>query len=314
VSGDHYDVLVIGSGPGGATTAARVAETGRRVLLLERGDYLPRERDNWDSRAVFGDGKYLAEETLYDLHDRPFRPELHYYVGGNSKVYGAALFRLPPGDFGEVRHPDGVAPAWPLTYEDLEPYYVRAEHLFWVHGRHGEDPFVGHSSRDYRYPPVRHEPRIQQLSDDLADLGLHPFHLPMGVRLTQDDQGGTTRDSPCIRCDRVDGFPCLTGAKADAESAVLRPALAAHPNLTLLTGTTAERLLTDASGAWSPAWPPRCRTAPGTSSPRASSCSPPGPSCPRPCCSSRRTVNTRTAWRTPRTRSAGTTCGTTTWP
>jgi choline dehydrogenase-like flavoprotein len=248
VSGDHYDVLVIGSGPGGATTAARVAETGRRVLLLERGDYLPRERDNWDSRAVFGDGKYLADETLYDLHDRPFRPELHYYVGGNSKVYGAALFRLPPGDFGEVRHPDGVAPAWPLTYEDLEPYYVRAEHLFWVHGRHGEDPFAGHSSQDYRYPPVRHEPRIQQLSDDLADLGLHPFHLPMGVRLTQDDQGGITRDSPCIRCDRVDGFPCLTGAKADAESAVLRPALAAYPNLTLLTRTTAERLLTDASG------------------------------------------------------------------
>ena len=107
---DHYDVLVIGSGPGGATTAARVAETGKRVLLLERGDLLPRERDNWDSRAVFGDAKYTADETFYDLHDRPFRPELHYYVGGNSKVYGAALFRLLPADFGEVRHRGGVAP------------------------------------------------------------------------------------------------------------------------------------------------------------------------------------------------------------
>ena len=106
---DHYDVLVIGSGPGGATTAARVAETGRRVLLLERGDFLRRERDNWDSRAVFGDGKYTADETFYDRRDRPFRPELHYYVGGNSKVYGAALLRLLPADFGEVRHPDGVA-------------------------------------------------------------------------------------------------------------------------------------------------------------------------------------------------------------
>jgi len=154
MSGDHYDVLVIGSGPGGATTAARVAETGKRVLILERGDFLPRERDNWDSRAVFGAAKYTADETFYDLRDRPFRPELHYCVGGNSKVYGAALVRLLPSDFGEVRHPDGIAPAWPLSYDDMEPYYVRAEHLFWVHGKHGEDPFAGVSSKDYRYPPV----------------------------------------------------------------------------------------------------------------------------------------------------------------
>jgi choline dehydrogenase-like flavoprotein len=169
---DHYDVLVVGSGPGGATTAARVAETGKRVLLLERGDFLPREQDNWSSRAVFGDGKYTAGETFYDRHDRPFRPGLHYYVGGNSKVYGAALFRLLPGDFGVVRHPVGVAPAWPLSYGDMEPYYVRAEHLFWVYGKHGEDPFAGVSSRDYKYPPVRHEPRIQQLSDGLRKLGM----------------------------------------------------------------------------------------------------------------------------------------------
>ncbi len=245
---DHYDVLVIGSGPGGATTAARVAETGKRVLILERGDFLPRERDNWSSRAVFGDAKYTADETFYDLRDRPFRPELHYYVGGNSKVYGAALFRLLPTDFGEVQHPDGVAPAWPLSYQDMEPCYVRAEHLFWVHGKHGEDPFAGVSSKDYEYPPVQHEPRIQQLSDGLEKLGLHPFHLPLGVRLTQDAHGRATTDSRCIRCDRVDGFPCLVGAKADAEWAVVRPALAAHPNLALMTRTTVERLLTDTGG------------------------------------------------------------------
>ena len=245
---DHYDVLVVGSGPGGATTAARVAETGKRVLILERGDFLPRERDNWNSRAVFGDAKYTANETFYDLHDRPFRPELHYYVGGNSKVYGAALCRLLPADFGEVQHPNGVAPAWPLDYEDMEPYYARAEHLFWVHGRHGEDPFAGPSSHDYKHPPVPHEPRIQQLSDDLEKLGLHPFHLPLGVQLSLDADGRVTRDSPCIRCDRVDGFPCLLGAKADAETAVIRPALAAHPNLTMMTKTTVERLLTDPGG------------------------------------------------------------------
>jgi choline dehydrogenase-like flavoprotein len=245
---DHYGVLVIGSGPGGATTAARVAETGQRVLLLERGDFLPRERDNWNSQVVFGDTKYTADETFYDLHERPFRPELHYYVGGNSKVYGAALFRLLPSDFGEVRHPNGAAPAWPLNYKDMEPYYVRAEHLFWVHGTHGEDPFAGFSSQEYEYPPVRHEPRIQQLSDGLGKLGMHPFHLPLGVHLTQDPHGRATTNSRCIRCDRVDGFPCLVGAKADAEWAVIRPALAARPNLTLMTRTTVERLLTDSSG------------------------------------------------------------------
>ena len=245
---DHYDVLVVGSGPGGATTAARVAETGKRVLLLERGDFLPRERDNWNSRAVFGEAKYTAGEIFYDARDRPFRPELHYYVGGNSKVYGAALLRLLPADFGEVRHHGGVAPAWPLDYHDMEPYYVRAEHLFWVHGRHGEDPFAGPSSQDYRYPPVQHEARIQQLSDDLEKLGLHPFHLPLGVQLTQDSRGRATPDSRCIRCDRVDGFPCLLGAKADAEMAVIRPALAAHSNLTLMTRTTVVRLTTDRSG------------------------------------------------------------------
>jgi choline dehydrogenase-like flavoprotein len=225
-----------------------VAETGQRVLLLERGDFLPRERDNWNSRAVFGDGKYTADETFYDRRDRPFRPELHYYVGGTSKVYGAPLLRLLPADFGEVQHPDGVAPAWPLSYDDMEPYYVRAERLFWVHGQHGEDPFAGLSSKDYEYPPVQHEPRIQQLSDGLRKLGLHPFHLPLGVQLTQDAYGRATTDSRCIRCDRVDGFPCLVGAKADAEWAVIRPALAAHPNLTLMTRTTVERLLTDTGG------------------------------------------------------------------
>jgi choline dehydrogenase-like flavoprotein len=245
---DHYDVLVVGSGPGGATTAARVAETGKRVLMLERGDFLRRERDNWSSRAVFGDGKYTADETFYDLHDRPFRPELHYYVGGNSKVYGAALLRLRPADFGEVQHPNGVAPAWPLGYDDMEPYYVRAERLFWVHGQHGEDPFAGLSSRDYPHPPVQHEPRIQRLSDGLEKLGLHPFHLPLGVGLTEDAHGRATTDSRCIRCDRIDGFPCLLGAKADAEMAVVRPALAARPNLSLLTRTTVERLITDSSG------------------------------------------------------------------
>ncbi|WP_328552605.1 MULTISPECIES: GMC family oxidoreductase [unclassified Streptomyces] len=243
----HYDVIVIGTGAGGGTIAHRLAPTGKRILLLERGGYLPRERDNWDSTAVFVKGKYRAPEFWYDRHGDQFPPEVNYYVGGNTKFYGAALFRLRPEDFGELRHHGGVSPAWPLGYQDLEPYYTQAEHLYLVHGRHGEDPTEGPSSAQYAHPPVRHEPRIQQLSDDLEKRGLHPFHLPIGVNLTQDDRGRATHTSACIRCDRVDGFPCLIGAKSDAQVICVDPALE-HPNVEMVTHANVLRLDTDATG------------------------------------------------------------------
>ena len=175
------------------------------------------------------------------------RPEVNYYVGGNTKFYGAALFRLRPEDFGEIRHHGGVSPAWPIGYADLEPYYTQAEHLYRVHGRHGEDPTEGPASAQYLHAPVQHEPRIQQLSDDLEKQGLHPFHLPIGVDLTQDEEGRATRASACIRCDRVDGFPCLVGAKSDAQVICVDPALE-HDNVTMLTDAHVQRLETDATG------------------------------------------------------------------
>ncbi len=245
---DHYDVIVIGSGPGGGTTAAELAKTGKRILLLERGDFLTRERENWDSKSVFSENRYVADETFYDIDDKPFRPELHYFVGGNSKVYGAALFRLTPADFGGIRHPGGISPEWPISYDDLEPFYVKGEHLYWVRGKHGEDPFAGPTSAEYKFPPVAHAPRIQELSDGLQKMGLHPFHLPVGVNLIQNADGSAAVGSPCIRCDRVDGFPCLVEAKADSESVVVRPALTSHPNLRLLTNTQVTRLVTNTAG------------------------------------------------------------------
>ncbi|MGW4392208.1 GMC oxidoreductase [Streptomyces sp. NPDC004685] len=243
----HYDVIIIGTGAGGGTLAHRLAPTGKRVLILERGGYLPRERDNWDSTAVFVKGKYRAPEFWYDKHGNQFPPEVNYYVGGNTKFYGAALFRLRPEDFGELRHHDGISPAWPIRYEDLEPYYTQAEHLYLVHGRHGEDPTEGPASAQYARPPVEHEPRIQQLSDDLAKAGLHPFHLPIGVNLTQDENGRATHDSACIRCDRVDGFPCLMGAKSDAQVICVDPALT-YDNVTMVTDAYVRRLETDPTG------------------------------------------------------------------
>ena len=248
MNGDrHWDVIVIGTGAGGGTLAHRLAATGKRILLLERGGYLPRERDNWESSAVFVKGKYRAPEFWYDKHGDQFPPEVNYYVGGNTKFYGAALFRLRPEDFGELRHHGGTSPAWPIQYDDLEPYYTEAEHLYRVHGSHGEDPTEGPTSAQYAYPPVQHEPRIQQLSDDLEKRGLHPFHLPIGVNLTQDEHGLATRDSACIRCSRVDGFPCLVNAKSDSQIICVDPALE-HDNVQLVTNACVTRLETDASG------------------------------------------------------------------
>ena len=247
MSDTRYDIIVIGSGPGGASLAHRLAPTGKRILLVERGDYLPRSPANWDSQTVFVDGAYQANETWYGKNGESFHPGLHYYVGGNSKVYGAALFRLRERDFDEVCHADGISPAWPLKYETFEPYYAQAERLFHVHGQRGEDPNEPPSSGPFPYPPVSHELRIQELNDSLAKEGLRPFHLPLGVLMDERD-GKVTPTSICIRCDAFDGFPCLLNGKADAQVICVDPALKANPNLTLLTGAYVSMLETDATG------------------------------------------------------------------
>ncbi len=247
MSSEHYDVIVIGSGPGGASLAQRLAPTGKRILLLERGEYLRRARENWDSKTVFVDATYQAKETWYGGDGSSFAPGLHYWVGGNSKVYGAALLRMRERDFGELRTHDGISPAWPLGYDVFEPYYGEAETLFHVHGLRGEDPTEPWSSTPFAYPPVTHEPKIQDLSDSWAKAGVRPFHLPLGILLDEKD-GKVTPTSPCIRCDAFDGFPCAINAKADSQVICVDPTLAAYPNVTLLTGAYVSKLDTDASG------------------------------------------------------------------
>jgi choline dehydrogenase-like flavoprotein len=240
---ETYDVIIIGSGAGGGTLAHRLAPSGKRILLLERGGWLPREPQNWLAQDVFVENRYVSPDTWYDAKGKPFQPQIHYFVGGATKLYGAALYRLRKEDFGELRHHDGISPAWPISYDELEPYYTQAEELYQVHGARGEDPTEPDASGQYPHPPVSHEPRIQQLSDDLAAAGYHPFHAPCGILLDESNPPYST----CVRCANCDGFPCVLHAKSDAEVIAVRPALE-HPNVTLMTNAKAVRLETNDAG------------------------------------------------------------------
>jgi choline dehydrogenase-like flavoprotein len=238
-----YDVIIIGSGAGGGTLAYHLAPSGKRILILERGSYVPRERENWDPRAVNVDGRYHTKEAWRDKDGHALHPHTNYYVGGNTKFYGAALFRLRREDFGVLAHHGGMSPAWPVSYDDFEPYYTAAEHLYQVHGERGSDPTEPVASAPYGFPPVSHEPRIQQLHDDLVALGHTPFPVPLGIMLDERDR----HRSRCIRCATCDGYPCLVNAKSDAQVVCVDAALA-YPNVTLITDAYVSRLETNASG------------------------------------------------------------------
>jgi choline dehydrogenase-like flavoprotein len=243
MSTNNYEVIIIGTGAGGGTLARRLAPSGKSILLLERGDWLPREQQNWSAEEVFIKNRYVPKETWYDQKGKPFQPGQHYWVGGATKLYGAALYRLRKEDFGELKHHDGISPAWPIGYDEMEPYYTQAEQMYQVHGARGEDPTEPFASAPYPFPAVSHEPRIQQLHDDLAKAGYHPFHSPNGIMLNEQNRPYST----CIRCKDCDGFPCLVHAKSDAEVIGVRPALE-YPNVTLLTNAKVIKLNTNATG------------------------------------------------------------------
>ncbi len=239
----QYDVLIIGSGAGGGTLAYKLAKSGKRILILERGEYVPREKDNWESRPVNVEGKYQTKEKWLYKDGQQLHPHTNYNVGGNTKFYGSALFRLRKEDFGEIRHAGGISPAWPISYEELEPYYTQAEEIYHVHGTRGEDPTDPGSTTPYPHPAVSHEPRMQQLSDDFERLGLKPFHVPLGIMLDERNRHAST----CIRCNTCDGYPCLLNAKSDAQTCCIDVALT-YPNVSLLTNARAIRLETNGSG------------------------------------------------------------------
>jgi choline dehydrogenase-like flavoprotein len=233
-----FDVVIIGSGVGGGSVALQLAGSGARVLVLERGPQLPREAQNWDLEAVFCDQRYKTHETWY-ADGRAFRPGMFYFVGGHTKFYGTAMFRFRERDFEEVVHEEGVSPSWPIRYGDLEPWYGQAEQLFGVRGQAGSDPTEPPRSTSYAYPPVPHEPLLQEIEQRLRAQGLHPFPMPSAIDY---GPGGL-----CQRCANCDAVPCRIDAKGDAEIRLLRPALQ-KPNVQLRAGVKVERLITDDSG------------------------------------------------------------------
>lgn len=236
---DHFDIIIVGSGMGGGALAFGLRDRGARVLLLERGGYLPQEPQNWQPAAVFDEGRYKTPDLWYSADGTTFQPGMHYYVGGNTKLYGAALPRLRQEDFGSLEHEGGTSPAWPVSYAELEPYYAQAETHLRVHGTPGEDPTEPPRSGPYPFPAVPHEPYIEELAQRLRGQGLHPFHYPMGIDLRE---GGA-----CIRCKTCDGFPCQVLAKSDADLCFVRPALQSE-NVTLWTNILVRKLFTDATG------------------------------------------------------------------
>ncbi len=232
------DIVIIGSGIGGATIAAGLAPSGARILILEAGQRLADRPENRDQRAIFQRGYFRPKETWYDATGAGFTPGNYYNVGGNSKFYGAVLTRFRKEDFGELRHLEGVSPAWPFPYEELEPWYGRAEALYQVRGALGDDPTEPHHSTPYPHPPVPDEPPMAEMRQRLKRQGIHPAPLPLGLDLERWLARGKTP---------WDAHPNCNNGKMDAETAALAAALK-HPNVRMQTGARVTRLATAGDG------------------------------------------------------------------
>ena len=235
----HADVVIVGTGMGGGTLAWSLRDSGAKVLVLERGDFLPSEPQNWSPEAVFVDNRYKAKEQWRDASGGWFSPGVHYVVGGNTKVYGAALPRLREADFGEVQHAGGVSPHWPISYDELAPYYDRAERLYWVHGEVGVDPTDPPRSGPFPFPPMPPDPYMEELAERFRSQGLHPAPLPVGLDYR--------RGGRCVRCGTCDAFPCRVLAKGDAEACAVRPAIESS-NVELWTKSFVSRVMSNATG------------------------------------------------------------------
>ncbi len=239
----NYDIIIIGTGIGASTIALDLATTGKKILILERGGFIPKEKENWDPIEVVEKGRYRTKEQWIDKSGNPFVPFTYYAVGGNSKAYGAAAFRLRERDFTSYHTPAGHSPAWPLSYTDFKPYYDKAESYMHVHGKRNLDPTEPATDIAYPFPPFAPEPFTKELMENIHQTGIKAYPIPMALQLPQDNGN---IDAPLV-LGNFDGFPDPTESKSDAHVIAVRPALK-NENVTLITGAFVKKLITDSSG------------------------------------------------------------------
>jgi choline dehydrogenase-like flavoprotein len=235
---ENPDIIIIGSGMGGASAAHALAPSGARILILEKGHQLPERPENRDARAIFQRGYFRPKEEWFDAQGVGFNPGNYYNHGGNSKFYGAVLLRYRAEDFEGVAHADGDAPPWPIRYADLAPWYDKAEALFQVRGALGQDPTEPRHAGPYPHRPVPDEPAIAQVRARMLRVGLHPFSLPLGVDI---ERWLSQAKTPW------DAFPDARSGKMDAETCALLPALK-FANVSMESGATVRRLIPGPDG------------------------------------------------------------------
>jgi choline dehydrogenase-like flavoprotein len=212
------DILIVGAGMGGGAMAYKLSSLGVSVVVVERGDFLPREPQNSNASEVFEAQRYrTAEPWVNAATGSEFQPGVHYHVGGNTKFYGACLPRFREADFGAIEHREGMSRPWALSYDELEPFYGEAERALLVHGDDTGDDTAPRRSTPYPFAALQHEPTIAALAEGWKACDLQPITMPVGIDLRE---GGS-----CVRCSSCDGFPCQYGAKADAETSFVGPAL-----------------------------------------------------------------------------------------
>jgi len=214
----EFDAIIIGSGFGGSMTAKKLVDAGKKVLMLERGDWVVRGPQNWEKNGSIDLSPFYDKKLPYKVIKGGNKPAMGVYscVGGPSVFYGGVSFRFREDDFNPPQEIIGDSGAqWPITYADLSTYYDEAENLLNIAGESGVDPTEPHRIQEFPQKPGRYAKISEKVKSAAEGLGLKPFHLPIAINY-QD----ITRNT-CQNCTTCDTFACAVEAKNDLPTMLL---------------------------------------------------------------------------------------------